>query len=88
MFTIFFQNEGTTTSISQLSHTGFRSRSRPEPEYLAGAGAVTLARLRLQLKFFVWHITSFDIFSRIKNKLATIYTIVTGTSYFSLLDIH
>ena len=32
---------------------GFRSRSRPEPGYLAGAGAVTLARLRLHLKYLL-----------------------------------
>ena len=32
-------------------HSGFRSQRRMELEYLAAAGAVTLALLRLQLKF-------------------------------------
>ena len=35
------------------TEAGFRSRSRPEPGYLAGAGAVTLARLRLHLKYLL-----------------------------------
>ena len=46
---------------------GFRRRSRPEPGYLAGARAVTLARLRLHLKFtqIIWNLTSFDVFSKV-----------------------
>ena len=37
--------------INVYRTAGFQSRSRPEPGYLAGAGAVTLARLRLHLKY-------------------------------------
>ena len=32
------------------------------------------------------YITSFDIFSRVKNKLAAIYTSVTGTSYLDIFE--
>ena len=39
------------TSTNLYTRVSIRSRSHPEPEYLAGAGAVTLARLRLHLKY-------------------------------------
>ena len=52
----FSSTDGLTFHQPLLSNSpGFRSRnwsrSRPEPGYLAGAGAVTLARLRLHLKY-------------------------------------
>ena len=50
---------------------------------LAGAGAVNFnrPRFRLQLQFYIGtYITSFDIFSSVKNKLVNIYNSVA--SYF------
>ena len=57
-----------------MFHTGFRSRT--EPGYLARARAVTLARLRLHLKYLFNNsrklygtLTSFDVSSKVNYDL-------------------
>ena len=48
---LIFLNKQAQNGLHALYTAGLRSRICPEPGYLAGAGAVTLARLRLHLKY-------------------------------------
>ena len=72
--------EGSKNSRSpsvQRSESSSDISGRSQPGYLAGAGAVTLARLQLKFqphysrKLYGTYITSFGIFSRVKNILAS-----------------